>query len=54
MPASKLRRQRQTALCEFNASMVYIASSRPATGTKQDLVSNKKWRWGESGLDGKI
>ena len=36
-----LRRQRQVYLCEFKASLVYIASSRPAGTKNGDPVSKK-------------
>jgi hypothetical protein len=35
-----LRRQRQTDLCEFNASLVYRANSRAARATERNLVLN--------------
>jgi hypothetical protein len=34
-----LRRQRQTNLCKLEASLVYIASSRPARATWRNHVS---------------
>ena len=38
-----LRRQRQTDLCEFEASLAYKVSSRTArTVTQKNLVSKKK------------
>ena len=33
-------------LCEFKASLVYIASSRPTRATLRDTVSKVKWaKW---------
>lgn len=37
-----LRRQKQEGICEFMATMVYIASSRPASITQLDLVSKQQ------------
>ena len=36
-----LGRQRQVDFCEFEASMVYIVSSRPARATQRDPVSKQ-------------
>ena len=36
-----LRRQRQADLCEFEASLVYIASSRTARATLKHPVSKQ-------------
>lgn len=37
-----LRRQKQEGICEFMATMVYIASSRPASITQLDPVSKQQ------------
>jgi len=48
---SVLRRQRKVDLCEFEASLIYIASFRTARGTQRNPVlknkkqTNKKSNW---------
>jgi hypothetical protein len=41
-PALGRQRQRQMGLCEFKASLVYIASSRTARATQRYPVSKTK------------
>jgi hypothetical protein len=36
-----LKRQRQVALCELKASLVYTASSGPPRATQQDPISKR-------------
>lgn len=53
----ELGRQRHSALCEFEVSMVYIKSPRPVQGdTQRNTVSEKKkgGGWGASGGDFKF
>jgi hypothetical protein len=37
-----LRKQRQAELCEFEASLVYVVSSRPSRATQRDPVIKKE------------
>jgi hypothetical protein len=42
IPALKRQRQRQADLCEFEASLVYRASSRTARATQRNPISESK------------
>ena len=45
-----LGRQRQEELCEFQASLVYIASSRPAGATGKPCLKKAKKKKKRKGL----
>lgn len=45
--ATVLGRQRQADTSEFQATLVYIATFRPARDTQQHPASKKQWWWGE-------
>jgi hypothetical protein len=47
-----LRSQRRVNLCEFKASLVYIASSRIARATQRNSVSKTKTKREDRGMEG--